>query len=188
MPRHLDRSHADAAARAEYENALSRLQMSSFDQRMPGGRCGGLPAGTFFKRKRWRQEGNGSLMDHPLLCQCATFSAGHHAISSLHFAHIGSDLDHFSGRFQSRHEGWIGTELIFALGHQPIGEIETCRMDLNPNFAALKRHDFPLQNLNRGRAGEGGAGSREIAGLHQFIAATISFVNASTSKRSSALS
>ena len=185
---HLDGCHADAPARAENQDALTRPKLTALDQCMPCGRGSGLPASPFAERERRWQGSDGGLRHDPLFRQCAALAASHNAIADFQAVHVCCRLDHFTCRFQTGYERWIGPELIFALRHQQVGEVEAGGANPDPDFAVVQRACFCLQNLDGLRATQGGASGSAIGTSHDLAAATISRVKASISKRFSLLS
>ena len=108
-----------------------------------------MPAGAFAEGKRRGEGSDGGLADDPLFCQRATLAAGHHPIAGLDALDVGCDLDHYSGGFQPGYKGGIGTKLIFALGHQQVGKVQSRRMDLYPDFSGFQRRDLLFRDLDR---------------------------------------
>ena len=120
---HLHGSHAHTAAGAQNQDGLSCFQIAAFDKGVPGGRSSGLPAGAFVEGKGWGQGGDGGFPNNPLFRQRAALAPCHHPVTGLYVLYIRGDLDHFSRRFETGDEGRIRPELIFALGHQQVGEV-----------------------------------------------------------------
>ena len=184
----LDRRHADTAAGAEHQHAFAGLQLAPFNQRMPGGRRGGLPTRALGERQRIGQGRQCALVDNPLLGQRAAFAPGHDPISGPDPLNIGRDFDHFPRSFEPGHKGRVGTKLIFAPGHQQIRKIQSRCVHPDPDFAGPEGPGLLLENLDRRRPVKCGAGGCAVAVAHGFTAATTSRVNASISKRLSPVS
>ena len=130
----LDGGQPDPAAGAMDQHPLPGLQPADFDEAGIGGAIGRAQRRGGGKADPVRHRGDRPERDGGIFGKSPGLVAAIDPVTRGKAA-VGISLDYFTGEFEPGNERQFRLQLVFAPGHQQVGEIERCGTDADQHLA-----------------------------------------------------